>query len=173
MGAVDTTFTRRRIVRNELVAPLRGRRAQPVPDQAVLPLGPRVPGLDDRKHADDRLHLPRGVALGPVRENVLAAQLLVGGVIWAFLGIIFEIVTETVAWERWEGTIEYTFMAPISRSVHLIGMGVYAVIYGLIRAAAIFVVVVAFIAHPRTATRTTAPPLLCWRSPRCRSSASG
>ena len=36
-------------------------------------------------------------------------------VIWAFLGIIFEIVTETVAWERWEGTIEYTFMAPLSR----------------------------------------------------------
>ena len=36
-------------------------------------------------------------------------------------------------------------MAPISRSVHLIGMGVYAVLYGLVRAAAIFVVVVAFI----------------------------
>ena len=65
--------------------------------------------------------------------------------IWAFLGIIFEIVTETVAWERWEGTIEYTFMAPVSRSVHLIGMGVYAVLYGLVRAAAIFVAVVAFI----------------------------
>ena len=65
--------------------------------------------------------------------------------IWAFLGIIFEIVTETVAWERWEGTIEYTFMAPVSRPVHLIGMGVYAVMYGLVRAAAVFVAVVAFI----------------------------
>ena len=65
--------------------------------------------------------------------------------IWAFLGIIFEIVTETVAWERWEGTIEYTFMAPVSRPVHLIGMGIYAVLYGFVRAAAIFVAVVAFI----------------------------
>jgi ABC-2 type transport system permease protein len=66
-------------------------------------------------------------------------------VIWAFLGIIFEIVTETVAWERWEGTIEYTFMAPVSRPVHLIGMGVYAVLYGLLRAAAVFAAVVVFI----------------------------
>ena len=26
-----------------------------------------------------------------------------------------------IAWERWEGTIEYTFMAPVSRSTHMIG----------------------------------------------------
>jgi ABC-2 type transport system permease protein len=89
--------------------------------------------------------ISRGVDLAPAARNELATKLLVGGVIWAFLGIIFEIVTETVAWERWEGTIEYTFMAPVSRPVHLIGMGVYAVLYGLVRAAAIFVAVVAFI----------------------------
>src|SRR6476469_7559944 len=40
-----------------------------------------------------------------------ASSLLIGAVIWSYLGIIFEILTETVAWERWEGTIEYTFMA--------------------------------------------------------------
>jgi ABC-2 type transport system permease protein len=89
--------------------------------------------------------ISRGVGVSPAAENELATKLLVGGVIWAFLGIIFEIVTETVAWERWEGTIEYTFMAPVSRPVHLIGMGIYAVIYGLVRAAAVFVAVVAFI----------------------------
>ena len=89
--------------------------------------------------------IARSVGLAAAQENELATKLLVGGVIWAFLGIIFEIVTETVAWERWEGTIEYTFMAPVSRPVHLIGMGIYAVIYGLVRAAAIFVAVVAFI----------------------------
>jgi ABC-2 type transport system permease protein len=89
--------------------------------------------------------ISRGVDLAPAARNELATKLLVGGVIWAFLGIIFEIVTETVAWERWEGTIEYTFMAPVSRPVHLIGMGIYAVLYGLVRAAAIFVAVVAFI----------------------------
>ena len=68
----------------------------------------------------------------------------IGGVIWAYLGIIFEIVTETVAWERWEGTIEYTFMAPLSRPVHLFGMGVFAVLYGVVRASILFVAVVAF-----------------------------
>jgi ABC-2 type transport system permease protein len=89
--------------------------------------------------------ISKGVGLSPEKENAFATALLVGGVIWAFLGIIFEIVTETVAWERWEGTIEYTFMAPVSRPVHLVGMGVYAVIYGMFRAAAVFVAVVAFI----------------------------
>jgi ABC-2 type transport system permease protein len=69
--------------------------------------------------------------------------LLIGAVIWAYLGIIFEILTETVAWERWEGTIEYTFMAPLSRPVHLIGMGLFAIAYGIVRATAIFVVVAA------------------------------
>jgi ABC-2 type transport system permease protein len=89
--------------------------------------------------------ISKGVDVSAAQRNELATKLLVGGVIWAFLGIIFEIVTETVAWERWEGTIEYTFMAPVSRPVHLIGMGIYAVIYGLVRAAAVFVAVVAFI----------------------------
>jgi ABC-2 type transport system permease protein len=67
--------------------------------------------------------------------------LLVGAVLWAYLGIIFEFMTETVAWERWEGTIEYTFMAPLSRLTHLAGMGAYSVLYGLIRAVALFGVV--------------------------------
>src|SRR5256884_4122662 len=89
--------------------------------------------------------IARGVNLSEAAQNELATKLLVGGVIWAFLGIIFEIVTETVAWERWEGTIEYTFMAPVSRPVHLFGMGIYAVLYGLVRAAAVFIAVVAFI----------------------------
>ena len=105
--------------------------------------------------------IARGVGLSVAEQNSLETKLLVGGVIWAFLGIIFEIVTETVAWERWEGTIEYTFMAPVSRPVHLIGMGVYAVLYGLVRAAAIFVAVVAFIGiHLPHANYTAAVLLL-------------
>jgi ABC-2 type transport system permease protein len=70
--------------------------------------------------------------------------LLIGAVLWAYLGIVFEILTETVAWERWEGTIEYTFMAPLSRSVHLLGMGAFAVLYGVVRTAALFAVVALF-----------------------------
>jgi ABC-2 type transport system permease protein len=70
--------------------------------------------------------------------------LLIGAVIWAYLGIIFETLTETVAWERWEGTIEYTFMAPLSRPVHLTGMGLFAVAYGLVQSALLFAVVAFF-----------------------------
>ena len=75
---------------------------------------------------------------GSFDVNRLTTILLIGGVIWAYLGIIFEILTETVAWERWEGTIEYTFMAPLSRPVHLMGMGAFAVVYGVVRAGLLF-----------------------------------
>jgi ABC-2 type transport system permease protein len=71
-------------------------------------------------------------------------SLLIGAVIWSYLGIIFEILTETVAWERWEGTIEYTFMAPLARAVHLGGMGLFAVVYGVLRTALLFAVVALF-----------------------------
>jgi len=81
----------------------------------------------------------------PADVNKYETVFLVGATIWAFLGIIFEFMTETVAWERWEGTIEYTFMAPLSRFVHLFGQGAYAVLYGLIRAAILFFAVAAFI----------------------------
>src|SRR5688572_9241770 len=65
---------------------------------------------------------------GAIDVNRETTKLLVGAVIWAYLGIIFEFLTETVAWERWEGTIEYTFMAPLSRSMHLAGQGLFAII---------------------------------------------
>ena len=61
--------------------------------------------------------------------------LLIGALIWSYLSMIFDILSETVQWERWEGTIEYTFMSPSSRITHLLGMGVYAIVYGIIRTA--------------------------------------
>jgi ABC-2 type transport system permease protein len=82
---------------------------------------------------------------GQVDVERLTTVLLIGAVIWSYLGILFEILTETVAWERWEGTIEYTFMAPLSRSVHLLGMGLFAVAYGLVRTAALFGVMALFV----------------------------
>ena len=81
---------------------------------------------------------------GEIDVDRVTTTLLIGAVIWAYLGIIFEILTETIAWERWEGTIEYTFMAPLSRSVHLFGTGVFAVLYGIVRAALLFFVVALF-----------------------------
>ncbi len=81
---------------------------------------------------------------GTIDVNRQATYLLIGAVLWAYLGIIFEFLTETVAWERWEGTIEYTFMAPLRRGAHLAGMGLFAVLYGFARAALLFAVVAAF-----------------------------
>jgi ABC-2 type transport system permease protein len=81
---------------------------------------------------------------GQIDVNRVTTILLVGAVVWAYLGIIFEILTETVAWERWEGTIEYTFMAPLSRPIHLFGMGLFAIVYGVVRAILLFGVVALF-----------------------------
>jgi ABC-2 type transport system permease protein len=81
---------------------------------------------------------------GQIDVTRATTTLLIGAVVWAYLGIIFEFITETVAWERWEGTIEYTFMAPLSRAMHLGGSGVFAVLYGLARAILLFVVVALF-----------------------------
>ncbi|MGH2920970.1 MAG: ABC transporter permease [Gaiellaceae bacterium] len=81
---------------------------------------------------------------GSIDVGRVTTILLVGGVVWAYLGIIFEILTETVAWERWEGTIEYTFMAPLSRPIHLFGMGLFAIVYGVVRAILLFGVVALF-----------------------------
>jgi len=63
--------------------------------------------------------------------------LLIGALIWSYLSMIFDVLSETVQWERWEGTIEYTFMSPTSRVTHLLGMGVYAVVYGILRTAVV------------------------------------
>jgi ABC-2 type transport system permease protein len=105
--------------------------------------------------------ISKAAGLPPDKENQLTTVLLIGAVIWAYLGIIFEILTETVAWERWEGTIEYTFMAPLSRPVHLIGMGLFAIAYGLVRATLIFAVVAAmFGLHMPDANFATALILL-------------
>lgn len=65
----------------------------------------------------------------------LMTFLLIGALIWSYLSMIFDILSETVQWERWEGTIEYTFMSPTSRVTHLLGMGVYAIVYGILRTA--------------------------------------
>jgi ABC-2 type transport system permease protein len=76
-----------------------------------------------------------GVGFSGTPEQVArnTTFLLIGTLIWSYLSMIFDLLSETVSWERWEGTIEYTFMSPASRAAQLIGMGVYAVIYGIAR----------------------------------------
>src|SRR5918997_4417657 len=64
--------------------------------------------------------------------------LLVGALLWNYMSVLFDVLSETVSWERWEGTIEYTFMSPSSRVTHLLGMGIYAVVYGIAQIAIMF-----------------------------------
>ena len=59
--------------------------------------------------------------------------LVIGALIWGFLSIMMREVSDAIAWERWEGTIEYTFMAPIYRITHLVGSCLFAILYGLLR----------------------------------------
>jgi ABC-2 type transport system permease protein len=57
--------------------------------------------------------------------------LTIGTVMWTYLSVVFDNVTETITIERWEGTIEYTFMAPISRFTHMLGTCAFALLHGL------------------------------------------
>jgi ABC-2 type transport system permease protein len=62
----------------------------------------------------------------------LTLYLLIGTSVWSYLSVTFEGVTDVINIERWEGTIEHTFMAPISRFTHMVGSCWYAVVHGMI-----------------------------------------
>ena len=70
--------------------------------------------------------------------------LIIGSLLWGFLSVLFHDVAEAVAWERWEGTIEYTFMAPIYRMTYLIGQCFFAVMYAILRSFLILILVAVF-----------------------------
>ena len=70
--------------------------------------------------------------------------LAIGTLVWGYLNSVFMNVAETIAWERWEGTIEHTMMAPVSRITHMFGMSLFAILYGLIRSTVLFLILVAF-----------------------------
>ncbi len=79
-----------------------------------------------------------------IDTNFLITYLLVGTLVWRFLASIFNNISEMIAWERWEGTIEYTFMAPVHRFNQMIGQTIFAIVYSLIFTVIIGVVVAAF-----------------------------
>ena len=69
--------------------------------------------------------------------------LLIGSLLWGYLSLVFMEAAYAIAWERWEGTIEYTFMAPIRRVTHLMGVCLFAIGYGLARTFVVLVVAIA------------------------------
>ncbi len=71
-----------------------------------------------------------GVAAGDRR---LTLTLLVGVLLWNFLSVLFQEISNSITYERWEGTLEYTFMAPVSRMTHLAGVSLYNLVYSIAR----------------------------------------
>jgi ABC-2 type transport system permease protein len=74
----------------------------------------------------------------------LLQVLVIGTIFWNFLSIVFGFIGETVTWERWEGTLEYTFMAPVRRYTQLVGSTFFAVAYAVIQMIVILAVMLLF-----------------------------
>jgi ABC-2 type transport system permease protein len=77
-------------------------------------------------------------------SDLLILSLMIGAIFWNFLSVVFSIIGEQISWERWEGTLEYTMMAPVRRASQLVGASIYAVIWGLIHTTVVLVVLVLF-----------------------------
>lgn len=79
-----------------------------------------------------------------VGDDRLLLSLIVGAVFWNYLSVVFSWIAETISVERWEGTLEYTMMAPVRRWTQLLGSCLYAMAYGLVHTAAMLIVLVLF-----------------------------
>lgn len=66
-----------------------------------------------------------------VDGRFLVLYLVIGTLVWRYLSSIFYWITDVIGMERWEGTIEYTLMAPVRRLTHMAGQTLWAVIYSL------------------------------------------
>ena len=77
-----------------------------------------------------------------VDGSFLVLYLVIGTLVWRYLSTIFYWITEIISIERWEGTIEYTLMAPIRRFTHMSGQTIFSVIYSLVFTGLILVVTV-------------------------------
>lgn len=85
----------------------------------------------------------RGDAAPDVAER-LVLFLLIGTLVWAYLSAVLDDISLVVQWERWEGTIEHTLMAPVPRTLHLLGMSVFGVLHELARTLLIFAIALLF-----------------------------
>ena len=70
----------------------------------------------------------------------LMLYLAIGALTWSYMANLFMAIAESVQWERWEGTIEYSMMAPISVLTYILGSCLFGVLYGLVRTAVVLVV---------------------------------
>lgn len=83
-------------------------------------------------------------APGAAADDRLVLYLVSGALLWGFLSVLFNEVGHSISWERWEGTIEYTFMAPVHRITQLGGSCLFAITYGVLRTVIVLVAVSLF-----------------------------
>lgn len=76
-------------------------------------------------------------AVSQAEVRRLTLFLLIGTLVWAYLSAILDDMSLVITWERWEGTIEHTLMAPVPRLWHLLGMSTFGVLHAVVRTAAI------------------------------------
>lgn len=76
-------------------------------------------------------------AVSQAEVRRLTLFLLIGTLVWAYLSAVLDDMSLVITWERWEGTIEHTLMAPVPRLWHLLGMSTFGVLHAVIRTAAI------------------------------------
>jgi len=73
-----------------------------------------------------------GVVSGDA-ANDLVLFLLIGTLVWAYLSAVLDDISLVITWERWEGTIEHTLMAPVPRVAQLVGTAVFGVMHAMVR----------------------------------------
>jgi ABC-2 type transport system permease protein len=84
-----------------------------------------------------------GAAGGSFDLHRAQLYLLIGALLWGYLSLVFMEAAYAISWERWEGTIEYTFMAPVRRITHLFGICFFAIGYGLARTFVVLLIAIA------------------------------
>src|SRR3954449_11584264 len=84
-----------------------------------------------------------GVVSGQ-RASDLLLFLLIGTLTWSYLSAILDDISLVITWERWEGTIEHTLMAPVPRMAHLLGTAAFGVLHAIIRTALIMAIALPF-----------------------------
>lgn len=85
----------------------------------------------------------QGVVSGKA-ANDLVLFLFIGTLVWAYLSAVLDDISMVVTWERWEGTIEHTLMAPVPRPTHLVGTAVFGLLHALVRTALIMAIALPF-----------------------------
>lgn len=80
----------------------------------------------------------------PIDAQKIIIFLLTGSLLWGYLSALFWDVSNMISWERWEGTIEYTFMAPVTRWTHIMGVCSFSIVYGVVRTAVLLTLVTLF-----------------------------